>query len=794
MRLLLTSFVFICAISFCNAQFAGYTVELDTMFLEEGSDLEFFGAYRVYANFTNQNDALSALYSDVGALGTPPMFIDAPCGCYNPVDGSPVMDATNSSALWSAFPEYEFDTYWTIGVTSGDAAGQLPNTIGMPAGNEICSGSTETGAVFAIGIPPNALAGEELRVLIAQVTTCGDWSLQTCVQTFVNTDQTNLVLTCPELLEVIHPYLDGECINDSDGDGVCDEFEICDGEGIPEGECDCFGTLPDAIDECGGSCENDINNNGICDLFDTGCLFSNACNYDPVALFDDGSCVFYCPGCTDAVACNYDAYFLQDDGSCVYPGCNESAACNYDSAAGCYDGSCLYFDECGICGGAGTLGCTDAIACNYDISAECDDGSCLYFDECGICGGVGTLGCTTLGACNYDNSAACDDTSCEYTSCAGCQYEFACNYDAEATIADNASCEFGTCPGCTDFSACNYNPTLTEDDGSCEYCSCISVTPIIADFGDGLIIPDDQGQCFLSQINVTSFNSVDVVNDGNIDIENLFINFEHSYMGDLTITLICPSGQGVLVHQQGGGGTFLGVPVDNDALPDDPGIGFDYWWEPGATNGTWVDNAGGATLPSGVYESVQPFTNLNGCPLNGTWSIEVCDIFPQDNGFIFEWSIEASDLYETSDLYFDESCDCDGDGNVLDECGVCGGDGIPEGDCDCYGNILDECGVCGGLGIPEGDCDCEGNILDATGICGGDCEYDFNSNGVCDDQEVYGCTYPDSPSYDASATADDGSCVFYIIDNFCPADLDFNGSVGSPDLLLFLSAYGDICG
>ena len=52
-----------------NAQFAGYTVELDTMFLEEGSDLEFYGAYRVYANFTNQNDAISAIWSDVGARG-----------------------------------------------------------------------------------------------------------------------------------------------------------------------------------------------------------------------------------------------------------------------------------------------------------------------------------------------------------------------------------------------------------------------------------------------------------------------------------------------------------------------------------------------------------------------------------------------------------------------------------------------------------------------------------------------------------------------------------------------------
>ena len=32
----------------------------------------------------------------------------------------------------------------------------------------------------------------------------------------------------------------------------------------------------------------------------------------------------------------------------------------------------------------------------------------------------------------------------------------------------------------------------------------------------------------------------------------------------------------------------------------------------------------------------------------------------------------------------------------------------------------DECGVCGGDGIPAGDCDCDGNQLDALGVCGGD--------------------------------------------------------------------------
>ena len=66
---------------------------------------------------------------------------------------------------------------------------------------------------------------------------------------------------------------------------------------------------------------------------------------------------------------------------------------------------------------------------------------------------------------------------------------------------------------------------------------------------------------------------------------------------------------------------------------------------------------------------------------------------------------------------------CDGianSGAKIDECGVCGGSGIPADQCDCNGNLLDECGVCGGLGIPAAQCDCDGNVLDDCGVCGGD--------------------------------------------------------------------------
>ena len=46
-------------------------------------------------------------------------------------------------------------------------------------------------------------------------------------------------------------------------------------------------------------------------------------------------------------------------------------------------------------------------------------------------------------------------------------------------------------------------------------------------------------------------------------------------------------------------------------------------------------------------------------------------------------------------------------------------------DPNCSTNDTDDCGVCGGGGIPDGVCDCDGNVLDNCSICGGD-------NSTCD--------------------------------------------------------------
>lgn len=174
-----------------------------------------------------------------------------------------------------------------------------------------------------------------------------------------------------------------------------------------------------------------------------------------------------------------------------------------------------------------------------------------------------------------------------------------------------------------------------------------------ANFGGALFIPDDQSQCFESELTFGGFAPGATI-ESEDDFESFFINFEHSFMGDLTITFICPNGQSMAAHQQGGGGTFLGEPVDNDAAPNDPGVGYDYWWTPDATNGTWEQESGG-TLASGEYSSVQPFSNLIGCPLNGTWTIEVCDLWGSDNGFIFDWAIEFDESFYPEIITFTPS-------------------------------------------------------------------------------------------------------------------------------------------
>ena len=70
--------------------------------------------------------------------------------------------------------------------------------------------------------------------------------------------------------------------------------------------------------------------------------------------------------------------------------------------------------------------------------------------------------------------------------------------------------------------------------------------------------------------------------------------------------------------------------------------------------------------------------------------------------------------------------------------------------------------------------------------------YHFNNNGICDEDDVLGCTYAGASNYNPLATMDDGSCNI-IVDDGCAGDLDDDGVVTVNDLLQLLAAFGDTC-
>ncbi len=100
---------------------------------------------------------------------------------------------------------------------------------------------------------------------------------------------------------------DGNCVNDSNNNGICDE---------DENDCP------------------DYNQNGICDPLEVyGCTYSDACNYQLGATADNGSCTY------PAYGFNCDGTTI--DGSNQYAGCTYSEALNYSDVATVDDGSCV---------------------------------------------------------------------------------------------------------------------------------------------------------------------------------------------------------------------------------------------------------------------------------------------------------------------------------------------------------------------------------------------------------------------------------------------------------------------
>lgn len=252
-----------------------------------------FNTYRVYANFTNPDEQLVAVFG-VEEL---PLNISTSGTFYqNPLGGP--FSTSITPALIGLDPEVAFDSWVTIG--ADDATNNNLQEINVPtanfeAGESLSINSLEGGAWFVLpGDQVDAFPDAQGRVLIAQLTTDGivdlTLNLQYRAADGSNPQELGLTLTFPEFIE------------------GCTDSSACNFDPIAtndDGSCLFF----DECGNCGGTAT-------------AGCTDFDACNYNPNAACDDGSCEYIsCAGCTDLNACNYDPDAILDDGSCDYSTC-----------------------------------------------------------------------------------------------------------------------------------------------------------------------------------------------------------------------------------------------------------------------------------------------------------------------------------------------------------------------------------------------------------------------------------------------------------------------------------------
>jgi hypothetical protein len=121
---------------------------------------------RIYANFSDENDQLNAVYGDADN----PLSVDSTDGFYQNAFGGATSSSINP-ALYPAFPSLVYDSWATIGLE--DNVDNAMGDIGIDWAPFLAGGAIETnnGTWFTTPADAQSLAGPEMRVMIAQLTT-----------------------------------------------------------------------------------------------------------------------------------------------------------------------------------------------------------------------------------------------------------------------------------------------------------------------------------------------------------------------------------------------------------------------------------------------------------------------------------------------------------------------------------------------------------------------------------------------------------------------------------------------
>lgn len=127
-----------------------------------------------------------------------------------------------------------------------------------------------------------------------------------------------------------------------------------------------------------------------------------------------------------------------------------------------------------------------------------------------------------------------------------------------------------------------------------------------------------------SSFTISGCNTIDDVNVG--------LSIDHTYIGDLLITLQSPGSTSI---------TLLNSPLNgNDNCGGD---NVRTLLDDASSNGS-VDAQCGSGVPSilGVFQPSQALSAFNGSTGNGTWTLTVNDVYPQDTGTLNDWSLQLT--------------------------------------------------------------------------------------------------------------------------------------------------------
>lgn len=552
------------------------------------------------------------------------------------------------------------------------------------------------------------------------------------------------------------------------------------------------------------------------DLTGVGCTDPFASNYEPINTIEDGTCTYDGPPINDLCA---DAFPLvcgvpSSGTTALSTATGSTTACGISngdngvwySYAG--DGQVVTLSTCGsvidsrIEVFSSNNGCAGPFTCVIGEDNDASDDGCGFFDG--------------------------DDADVQFVSQVGVTYyiyisagSVDTNGDFQDDLFDGGFVIDVQCapltPGCQDDCACNYNPAANQDDGSCDYFSCVTCaegTPFMFDmqdsYGDGW-----NGNTYT----ITDLEG-NVIAEGSLDDAQCSTDNDNFVGPEFGFDVFCLA-DGCYEIEVGGGFFLLEISwtlmdsQGNVVLAGEAettsftiGAGLCGCTDPGACNydplATDDDN-------SCEYNSCAGCTDVTACNFNPAATISNPASCCFENCLTFLMNDQAGDGWNGNTAVITDA----GTGDILGTATLANGaSGIATfcAGSGCYtitvggGTWMNEVSwtllgtnsgvVTGGAGgaaqqFSIGDSNCSPGCTEPF-ACNYDPEAGLSDCTLCEYTSCQGCTYSQADNYDPAAIIDDGSCIITALSS-CPEDLNQDGLVGVADLLQLLGAFGTTC-